>query len=288
MRPGAVSTRSRLCPLTWPVAGSPILGTLFITAMALLLVGCSLRGVHLSMVMVPISVCLVMVAPPSLTGEIGTMQSEITAAYCVELGAVMAFGGLWGGLILLAATRVLRLPVMPADPLTNLGAWSYGTALIPTTAIAGFAILRWLPESAGAWVLLTLFIVIRPFADLTLVRAGHRVLGTVIGVVIAVGIALVITGGLAQFWIGVVLMVAAIAIYVSAPYWVYVAVLTPAVVLFGAAGPGTFSRDLDRLKFTLVGILLLAVAALINRVVGRLMFPRLHAEAKLARDAEPD
>lgn len=262
----------------------PLLGALFIAAMSALLVATSLRGVHLALAMAPISVCFVMVSPPALqSSAAGAGPADISLSYCLALGAVIAFGGLWTGLLLFAATRALGLNFPAGPPLTKLGAWSYGAVLISTTAIAGYCILEFLPGSTGAWVLLTLYIVVRPAAESSLLRAGHRILGTVLGVVLAAVASLLVTGAQAQFWTGLAFMIAALAIYLKAPYWAYVALLTPAVILFGSNGSDVLSRDLDRLKFTVAGIALLVVAALISRGAGRMFVPRLQAEEDARR-----
>ena len=65
------------------------------------------------------------------------------------------------------------------------------------------------------------------------------------------------TANVAQFWIGIVFLIAAVTAMVKwkAPsqYWRDVALLTPAVVLLGSTGADSFAIDGQWLLFTLGG-----------------------------------
>ena len=111
--------------------------------------------------------------------------------------------------------------------------------------------------------------IIQPDNDGAFRRGAQRVGGTILGILAAIALGLVATNAVVDVMLGTILMIMAIHILLIArrPYWVGIAVLTPAVVLINMPGRTLLSVSVDRLAFTLLGV---AIAVPLTLLVARL------------------
>ena len=107
---------------------------------------------------------------------------------------------------------------------------------------------------AGAWLLMTYFVVIQPYLQDGWRKALERAIGTVFGFVIAMGLGLVIEVEWLLLALGVGGLVLGIWVRIkNAPYWAYTAALTVGIVLAEGASNSVVSTGEQRLWATVVG-----------------------------------
>lgn len=262
--------------LVWPA-----IGVMFMVILGMFTGFAAHRGLDAPIYTLNILVALTMIAPPALTASELSDGVTVNSSYIAMLTLVTAIGGVWA--YLCASVVYSKLPHPPRAPLHRESAIVYGASLALLTGIAAAVTLTWFPDSLTGWVILTIYIVFRPvYKNDNVVhgmytRVGHRIVGTVGGVLVAAGIFAVIRNPNALVLIGLALVVIAVQRMVSgAPYWQFVVFLTPAVVLMTSNGYQVDHVALVRLVCTAVGIVMAVAALEFNR---RFTFPWI-AEAQ--------
>jgi hypothetical protein len=186
-----------------------------------------------------------------------------TAADLWLMALVSAISVLWG--IGMAAAGGLRGPTKPPPRLGPQHAAAFA-------AIKGLAVgaTTWFVVDlhighAGAWMIMTLVIIVRPTIGDTWTRTLQRSAGTLAGFMVALLVGLVFPWPLVAYTVGTLLMVVALVERAKGqPYWRYVALLTPAVVLMEGADGNVVTTDIERLVATFVGAAVaLAVIAIL-------------------------
>jgi hypothetical protein len=235
----------------YPLAGAAFFG--------ILTGACALtarRGIHSPTLMVPVFASFLLVAPPAVPP-----LSAIPAGFV--LGAVLMVGGLWGT----AITRLLlghRLPSVDRKELGPRGATAYGVTMGIVLGVAAWAVLSYAKFHEGAWLLLTLIILLQPSPHDTFAKSMQRLVGTLAGALIALVLILINVEQTFALVIGGLLIFGALALrYVlKRPYWEYVTVLTPAVILLSASGVDRVRVAEDRVGFTLIAATVALLIAL--------------------------
>lgn len=259
----------RLALVLVPIAGAcagiavllhpyPLLGGLF---MALLAGGAAYtarRGLHSATLMVPVFTAFPLVQPPLLAGN------PPPGTLALLTGIATLLGGLWVILVM----RVLLGSHMPHSRIAAVGprtATFYAVLMGLLVGVAAWAVLSYAPYHSGAWLLLTLIIVLQPDTHDSVQRCLQRTAGTVLGVAVAFAISLVLTSSVVLLSLATVLAFAAfVARYVmKRPYWEYTAIITPAVILMSSPTPGSITATAeDRLFFTAVAAAVVLAIAL--------------------------
>ena len=213
------------------------------------------RGLHSPALMVPIFVAFILAAPPSVDGSTGLASALV-------IGAVMALGGLWAT----ASARILmgtKLPHPDAHPVRPSTSVLYAVLMAVILGVAAWGVLTYANFHQGAWLLLTLIIVLQPSPHDTFTMSLQRLGGTLIGGVIALVFILAGVEATLALIVGGIFIFAALTLrYVfKRPYWEYVTVLTPAAILLNTPGRDPISVAEDRVVFTVIGTLVgIAVA----------------------------
>jgi hypothetical protein len=215
--------------------------------------------------MVPINLSIMLTFPP----HDGLGHGRRTDALVIMAISLVAM--LWT--LALVVRPVLKRvpPISPPPDRTNRVADVYAVIAGISCGIAAWATLAVWPGIAGAWLLITMVAIIQPDFDGAFGRGTQRVLGTLLGILAAIVLGVVATNAVADVMIGTVLMVVAIHLLLIArrPYWMGIAVLTPAVVLINTPGHTVLSISLDRLAFTLLGVGLAVPLTLLVARLGR-------------------
>lgn len=243
----------------YPVAGAVVFG-LFTGACAL----AAKRGLHSPVLMTPVFLSFVLVAPPEVPGLTALPAALLT-------GVVLLLGGLWAT----ASARVLlghprREP--EGQALSTRATIAYAVLMAVIVGIAAWGVLALARNHQGAWLLLTLIIVLQPSAHDTFVRSLQRLGGTLLGAVIALALILAGVDSTLALVIGGIVLFAAFAVrYVlKRPYWEYVTVLTPAVILLNTPGLDAMTVAEDRVAYTVIAtVVALAIALIIKAVLIR-------------------
>ena len=211
------------------------------------------------MLLIPLFMAFMIIAPPSWSGH---TVDRTTTSYLLWMMLIFGGGALWA--ILIFPPLLRKRTFAPPEPNTRIDTVVY-TVIITVLCTAGtLGVLIWYPGSKGAWLVVTLLVVTFVGHEATVKRTVARVAGTVVGAGIAAVLASVISSEAVLVSIGLVLAVIALVIRQGPHYGVYMAFLTPAVVLFGSTSIADVPKtDAARVAFTLIaGALVLLASAI--------------------------
>lgn len=255
-----------------PIAGAAL--------MALLCLGAGLTamwGLHGSFKMIPLVLAYPMIHPSAL-GELAPVRDS--TEYLVALSLLLFGGALWMALLVPVLARHRPLPEL--QPAARVDTLTYTAIITILCSVNTFAVLTVNPSSQGAWLILTLIAVTQLGPLRSLKRTVLRVIGTVVGAGIAAGIAAAASQVAIQQILALVCLGLAMY-YRTAAYWVYVAFLTPTVVLLSSTGDVDATTE-SRVLYTVIGasqVLLASGIVLVYqhfRSKGRAQAPDLRAE----------
>lgn len=256
--------------------GHPVLTTVFVGAMAAMVGLSAVKGLH--------PVAIFVAVQPSVTVISGYHAVAIGGGTPGVLGqaliggAMVVVGGLWAVLV---AAILLRKEIGGApDPVPGPVVVFYTGALIlllvPTAAIAS----TWFLDTTAGWILMTILLVTRPTYHESWTMIADRGIGTVIGGALAAVVAILVADTGALIALGTLAMIiASVLQMLHVRYFHFAVVVTVAIVLLNAEQADVFTTDVQRILFTIIGVLLVAVAVSIAEVLlGR------HTDPTVARD----
>ena len=239
----------------------PIPGAIFF---GLLTGGCALaaiRGLHSPLLMVPVFVSFVLAAPPQISGASTLTTVALT-------GVTLTLGGLW----MTGTARVLfgRSSGGPDrqefSPRTSI---AYAIVMAVVLGVAAWVVLTFAKFHQGAWLLLTLIMVMQPSPHDTFTKSIQRLAGTVAGG--AVAFLLILLGLNPPYAVllgGVFLFVAfAVRFGLHRPYWQFVAALTPGIILLDASGGDGIKVAEDRVGFTVIAVVVVVAITLAIKAI---------------------
>ncbi len=245
-----------LAPLALVAGLLPIAGACLMAVMCLMSGATALWGLHVAFRMVPLYVAFLMLSSPVLNG---VAAEPLSSTYVLSVTAMLAIGALW--VLLLARPLVKKLPKreLSHNPLAATVAYTAATTVL--CSVSTLVVLMFDTGHAGAWLILTLLIVMQVAPAATLDKTKQRLGGTVLGAVLAAGISLVATttAGLAAW--AFVMMVAAMTVFTGPRYWLYVTFLTPAVILLSSTPEDLLRLDAQRVGYTAIGAALAMAAS---------------------------
>ncbi len=252
----------------WPIAGAVVMAVAAVVPAV-----DAGKGLQNASVMVPIQIGFIVVAPPLLATSIGAGPSHVGGALLA--GVVTLAGGLWATACLAYLMRKKPRPV-PTGGLTREVSVIYGIVLAFSFGISTWAVMTWNPNGYGAWVMLTIGLMLRPSVHETIRRAWHRVVGTLAGLAIsALLVTLIATTG-PQLVVSILLITAAVtAMMLNQPYWVYVTFLTPGIILSTIFGSPAVAAEEARLVDTLIGVAVACVMVLAGTLIMKARHPEL-------------
>lgn len=242
----------------YPLMGGIVFG--LITAVAAY---SARRGLHSAAILVPVFLSIVLASPPSVEGT----DSSIVGALVV--GAAVALGGLW----VIGVWRVVlgsHLPSMPVQPVGPRTSAVYAAVSGVVVGAAAWLILVVAPSQGGAWLLVTLLVLLQPDPHDSWVKTWQRLGGTLLGGVLAIPVILLPLGNLAGLVLGVAFLTVAMTVRyaMKRPYWQYAIPLTIGVVLMDSSAGDRARMEIDRIGATVLGaavviLITLAVKAII-------------------------
>lgn len=249
--------------------GSPIPSALLVGIVALIIGLAARRGLSSPIMEVGIVLGFLVMSPPDLTNKDSSLFTSVNPILATAV--LLVLGGFWA---LLVGTIVhKKAPSVPENKIPDLSVVvPYALALALSTGVVTYLLLDFSVGHLGAWVILTIFVIMKPDHDATIAHTKDRILGTFAGTAIAI-IAIEILHlldsqqGLVQITFAFLFIGVSMAYFVPGPYWVYVMFLTPGVILLDS---NTVSDQddvaLKRIAFTLVGI---AIALTLGYLIQR-------------------
>ncbi|MGK3987774.1 FUSC family protein [Sorangium sp. So ce136] len=146
-------------------------------------------------------------------------------------------------------------------------------------AAAGMAVSQGFELRRGYWITITAVSVLQPYTGATVLKGLQRIAGTVLGCLLAAGIAAVVHDPLGLLALIFVLATAGVAL-LPVNYGVFSALLTPTFVLLAELGSGDYHLTQLRVVNTLIGgAIALAAIALLWPSPERDRFPEQMAQA---------
>lgn len=237
----------------------PLAGAMFMAVIAGGAAFTARQGLHSPVMIVPMFISFMVVSPPQITNATSTLGVAMLS------GITMAGCGLW----VTGAARVVlgASPSLPRKMRPLPVAFWYAGVMALVVGAATWAILTYVPTHRGAWLILTIIVVLQPSTHDTLKKTLHRLGGTVAGGLVSLIFLLVDLPSAAHLALAAILLYVALLsrFVLGQPYWVYVLVLTPAIVLVSTHGPDTLDIVTARVEFTLMGGAIAIAIALVAK-----------------------
>jgi hypothetical protein len=244
----------------------PIVGALYMAAIAVATGFAALRGWHLMLSFAGPLASFALIGDLDVRLTTGTVAADASlTSGLVTVGFVLV-AGLWTASLGQFLVRVL--PVKPPKTFPLHTAGYYAAALGLLIGIATYVAMSRL-DADSWWLILTFFVVVQPYYVDSASRVAARVAGTLGGALVAVVIVAVFKDMPAVITaLALVLTVAAAWANMKLPYWAFVTFLTPAVVLQTAGGSGAIVDSIvERALYTLVGAAVAAVVLTIGHLL---------------------
>jgi hypothetical protein len=247
--------------LALPAAPYPVWAGLLMAVAALLYGLSARRGLTSMIVTAPVAIAFTLADPPKL--QQGSMLADALA-----LGVFALLGGLWGTAFGSLLGRKVPRKVPP------LSSWSKAVVFGITMAIVagvtmGIVVATGIGHT-GAWILLTILLVVQPAMGQTFRKSLERALGTLLGFGIALVVALLVSNTAVLLALGIAFLT--LAVYVKldsrSTYWQFTTFLTPGIVLAEGSAADAVSLDIDRLWASFIGVGVALVLLVLFRLLG--------------------
>ena len=246
---------------------APLPSALLVGLVALIIGLAARRGLSSPILTLGIVLGFLVMSPPELTNKDSSIFSGINPVLATAI--LLAAGGFWALLVGMVVRK--KAPTVPENKVVDLSVVvPYALALAISTGLVTYFLLYFSAGSLGAWMILTIFVIMKPDRDSTMLKTKDRILGTFAGTAIAI-VAIEILHllnsqqGIVQITFALLFFGIAMSYFVPGPYWVYVTFLTPGVILLDSNSVSNQDEvALSRIAFTLGGI---AIALVIGYLV---------------------
>ncbi|GAA3623814.1 hypothetical protein GCM10022200_02570 [Microbacterium awajiense] len=239
----------------------PVTGTLLVVAASLATSALPKVGLASSGGMVVTSGALLLIKPVTIPVDAAGPWAAAVISGLIVGGATAWIAGL---LSIVIRGRDLPRPELPMPTVPY-------SALLAVLA-GGFTFISLIafPDSNAWWSVLTVAIILQPTYDRLWSKLAARVLGTVVGGVIAAALALVLPSTATPAALGFLALAANVVLTVKgAPYWQSASAVTVAVVMLTFDSDALIAGDLQRVLITLLAAVVTALAvAAMSRFAG--------------------
>jgi hypothetical protein len=244
-----------------PAAPYPVWAGLVMGAAALLYGISARRGLTSMVVTAPVAVAFAIADPPKL-------QQGSVLADALVLGLFVLLGGLWGTAFGSFLGRKVPRKVPPMSSWTTAVVFAITMAIV-TGLTMGIVVATGIGHT-GAWIVLTVLMVVQPGLHQTFRKSLERALGTALGFGIALAVALLVSDKTLLLLLGMLFLTLAVYVKIDprSKYWQFTMFLTPGIVLSEGASGNVRALDIDRLWASLTGIAVALVLLGIFRLLG--------------------
>jgi hypothetical protein len=207
-------------------------------------------GLHKSGLLYPVMIAWTLIDPPTWAGQITVDRTD--SPYLMWMAAIFFVGAVFPALVMPRLLKGLRLP--PPSPHSQSEAVPYTVIITVLVTIATFVVLD-NPSLYGGAFLIAAILVLAPIGTTQTLRPTLlRVLGTLIGSVILIGLVSLIQSLAIIYLFGLAFIVIALMARFGAHGWIYYVFMLPA------------TASLNATTFTQVGQL--GEQRLIDNVIG--------------------
>lgn len=227
-------------------ATDPWLAAIVLAAAAFLRGYAAKAGMHDALTWCAIALGFILASPVSIAGSL-----PATSAIGV---ALLSLGcGLWATLVMFLMRN--RLHARQHTGLGSIRVLAFSMALAFLVGTATWFVVDLRLGQAGGWIILTILVVFQPSLGAGFTKAAGRAAGTVLGICVAFLVGLLLADHWAVYLIGTACLIASFLLLLQRrPYWLFVAFLTPGIVLLDSAGSTVQAVAQERLVATLVGV----------------------------------
>ena len=247
--------------LALAAAPSPVWAGLVMATVALLYGLSARRGLTSMIVTAPVAIAFTLADPPTL--QQGSMLADALA-----LGLFALLGGLWGTAFGSLLGRKVPRKAPPLSSWTKAVVFGMTMALVLGVTM-GIVVSTGIGHS-GAWILMTILLVLQPAMGQTFRKSLERALGTLLGFGIALVVALLVSNTALLLALGIAFLT--LAVYVKldsrSTYWQFTTALTPGIVLAEGSTADAVSLDIDRLWASFIGVGVALALLLLFRLLG--------------------
>ena len=235
--------------------GNPWWGAFVLGVVAYLVGRSAARGLSSALLMVPIALGFQIAQPPEVT--VGIPEP-------LFLGLLVLVTAIFSTAVVFVVSRT-RPTSNSLTPVTAVRASYFALALGPFVAIATWFVVDLNLGHAGAWMILTILVIFKPFIQDGIQKAASRTLGTIGGFVIAIVVAQFSSSEIVYYVVGAAAMITALAVVLLGhPYWQYAIALTTAIVMIEGATDLVRTAE-TRLAATLIGVAVSMIVMLVLR-----------------------
>jgi hypothetical protein len=226
-----VGLLTALTPIAIVSGAVPVAGAALMTLMCLAVGLSTSQGLHRGMVLIPMYLAFLIIAPPPWSGL--TTVDRTSTSYLLWNMLFLGGGALWAALVFPPLLQRAKMSPHRPEPWARTDTVVYTITITVLCTTSTLGVLIWRPGSNGAWLVLTVLAVTQFGGDATLKRTWHRIAGTVVGAAIAAVVASVSGSEAVLIAVGLVLAVVLVVIALSPhSYFLWTVVVTPVVVLF--------------------------------------------------------
>lgn len=190
----------------------------------------------------------------------------INLAYIGAFLLIWIVTGIWTALVM--SKIVLKGNSFAGPSQATLPTVIFGLFLGAVAGLVAAVAMTVAPTAQWPWIILTIFLLANPSGKIRGTQVRDRVTGTVIGLGAALLLSELPLSPAGQGILALILITAALVIRIEKrPYWFFVMVMTPAIILMDSTGSNTEVVAEQRLLFTLLGIVITVSAALLANLV---------------------
>ncbi len=235
------------------VAPNPWLAAVVLAAAAFLRGYAAKAGMHDALIMTVIALGFFVASP---------IPNDLPIASPLYVALIALVASLWATLVMFLLRN--RLHVRQHTGLDSSRVLAYSLVLALLVGVATWGVVDLGLGHTGGWIILTIVVVFQPSLGEGFRKAFDRSAGTILGFVIALLVGAVVTNVGLLYLVGTIfLMVAFILMMQGRPYWLYAAVLTPAIVLLESSGSTVDEVADQRLGATLIGVTVTVLVMLV-------------------------
>lgn len=206
------------------------------------------KGFAASNLVLPMIVAATIGTPPAITHNV-SLDALISAG--IAAGSML----IAGGIVMMVLTMQHHVPQEIVRYSTKVHV-VYTFNLSVLWAIIGYFTALHQAQVQGMWLALTVVLIVRPYLDVSIRRGFERAGGTMLGFLIAIGVATSIPATGLYYAVGLLFIELALIAQMNArdSYWLFVMFLTPGVVLLSGP-PSEVTQYADwRLVVTMIAV----------------------------------